>query len=146
MSCARAVAIPYSLGASYVCICPLRVHTIPYVYTLPLFANCCRLSKDQYGPRPTFDPYMATLRGIVNNELPSYRLKILYPTAYQTHHFGTRSNTYGNRSTSALDAPTRYTPRIMSYAPFCALVSTHESMGPALDANSTPIQALDGTN
>ena len=115
-------------------MCPLRVHTIPYVYTLPLFANCCCLSKNKYGPRPTFDLYMATLRGIVNSELLSYRLKMLYPTTYQTHHFRTHLNTHDNRSTSALDPPTHYGVR-----PFCALVSTHESMGPALGANQGPL-------
>jgi len=108
--------------------CSLCLHSTSLFQLLPP-------SKNKYGPRPTFDPYMATLRGIVNSELPSYRLKILYPTTYQTHRFGTHSNTLGNRSISALDAPTRYTPRIMSYAPFCALVSTHESMGPMLDTN-----------
>jgi len=37
--------------------CPLRVHTITSAYTLSLFANCCRLSKNKYGPHPRFAVY-----------------------------------------------------------------------------------------
>jgi len=87
----------YFLGASQVSICSLSAHTIPYIYTLPLFANRCRLSKSKYGPCPTFDPYMTTLHGIVNSERPSYRLKMLYPTTYQIQPFGT--------PTHAIDQP-----------------------------------------
>jgi len=39
-----------------------------------------------------------------------YRLKMLSPTTYQTHHFGTHSSTHGNRSSSALD--TRYPSKL----------------------------------
>jgi len=36
---------------------------------------------------------------------PFYQRKVLFPTTYKTHHFGTHSNTHGNQSTSALDPP-----------------------------------------
>jgi hypothetical protein len=73
------------------------VHTVPHVHTLPLFANFSRLSKNKYDPRPAFDLYMATLRGIVTSELPPYRLKMLSPAMYRSHHFGTHLNMQSNR-------------------------------------------------
>jgi len=87
----RSVTQSHVLALSFiplVALCPLRssqgcipfvstltshilstVHTVPYVHTLPLFANY----------RPTFDPYMATLHGIVNTGLSILSVQNAFP-------------------------------------------------------------------
>lgn len=69
---------------------------------------------------------MATLRGILDIE-PSV---LSAPSAFPLHITLRTHNTDGNRSFSALDTPTLYTPCTISFN----LFFTHESMGLALGA------------